>query len=166
MADHEHSLSIADARKLVEELDHTRYRLSPGLALRVPHVEVPRTVGIEIALRIAVQTAVIALTEPRVAEDRDIEAGEGDVNSLNGATQVRHIDGGNPIVAATVAKLSRQLPPALRQLPVKPSGRATRLVVDGQRMRLVHDLNRHSSPLPSSRRDPRRLGLGEPYVGR
>lgn len=85
---------------------------------------------VELADRLTVQLAVIALAEAYLLANLDVTSFERDLCGLDGASQVGGKHAHDPVAPASLAERTREKPPFTRELAGMRSRSDTALVVD------------------------------------
>jgi SAM-dependent methyltransferase len=154
MTDHQYPLTVPPQWQIGEKTADPVCGLTPALAVGIREVEVPTPIAMNLRSGCTVQLPVVAFPEPPVHEDREGRAGKGQFNRLNRSRQIRHEDGGQPIVATALAERRRPCPPSVGKATGKPPGGDALLVVLTDRVGLVDDLYSHHGDIPHEVRVP------------
>lgn len=141
MANHEHSAIVPAQRQVIEETSHAMHSLSPALAIAVRRIDVIASPGMMLGYWALRLVSVVAFTESPIQEHRHSRAGEGDLDGLDGTSQIRREDGVESINTPPLSERPSLLTPNRGKAAVGPPARYTPLVVLAGGVRLVHDLD-------------------------
>ena len=131
-------------------LDHILVALTLGERVR----EVARTTELDLGGGASRQGAVVALTEPRVRDDREGAIAEGDFGRPNRAGQIRTAHRREVIVPATDAERPGLLFAGRRQADVEPTGREAGLVIEAGCVCLEQEIHAPCGRLRSAAAPP------------
>ena len=100
-------LTVPPKWQIGEKTAHPFCGLTTTLTAEVGHVEVLASIAMNLSSGCTVQLSVVALPEPPVHENRYVRTRKGHVHRLHRSLQVRHEDGGQPVVATALTKRLR-----------------------------------------------------------
>jgi GNAT superfamily N-acetyltransferase len=140
-------LTIPPKRQIGKKSAHPVYCLTPTLTAGVGHVEVLAPIAMNLRSGNTVHLSVIALPESPIRENRYARACKGYLHRLNRSPEVRHVDGGQPVVATALAERRCVVPPSAGEATRKPSCRYSMLVVLSGRVGFVDNLNSHDADI-------------------
>jgi hypothetical protein len=129
VCDQQNAAVVPADSQLGEELSGLTDNLPVALAAGKRHVDMRCPFGFEIRDRRAVELTVIALSQPRVLEDRNLAAVERNRGGLDRPGEIGHEDGGKTVVAAPDTEVPRVRDALVRQLTWQPPGGGAGFVV-------------------------------------
>src|SRR3954468_20385544 len=150
VGDHEYAPVVELGGDVREERAHLLDALAVALAAGKGLVDEPHA-RVEPLDGAAVQLAVVALTQALVLPDLDAAAREGDLRRFDRTSQVGGEDARNPVVTPPLAQPPRKQAALLGEPAGQPASGEPTLVVLGDRVGLVHKLQRHARSLETQR---------------
>jgi hypothetical protein len=111
-----------------------------ALAVRKRIDEMPQPLRIDLRGWPSREIAIVAFTQPGIANDAKRAIGESDLGSAKGAGEVRADDGGDVIVTTPLAEYARLLLAGTGQGNVEPARGKTGFIVEAGRVRFEDQL--------------------------
>src|SRR6478736_7922823 len=143
--DDEHPLPVVVTPHVVEEGRRRLDDLAVALAAAGKrHLDMREPDALELGHRAAVEAAVVALTQPGVDPQYDGAVAVGQLGRLERTREVRGVDGRETVRGPSLAQLDREAASLIGESPGTPAGRDALLVVLGDRVGLVDQLDGHA----------------------